>query len=150
MGSLISSCTHIYSPKGLYQYIHQNISLSIPIRNNLNHKCRLPITNDRNSIYLSSVYMRVEGYMYFIRVMLSDQKRFRMLLSCKIRACWKSESLNDICFLRRRKTIINLWPLNHGTVEFYFYPWNKKVLTGIINLATILKQRTEIKFSQNL
>jgi len=88
--------------------------------------------------------------MYFIRVMLSDQKRFRMLLSCKIRACWKSESLNAICFLRRRKTIINLWPLNHGTVEFYFYPWNKKVLTGIINLATILKQRTEIKFSQNL
>jgi len=116
----------------------------------LNHKCRLAITNDRNSIYLSIVYMRVEGYMYFIRVMLSDQKRFRMLLSCKIRACWKSESLNAICFLRRRKTIINLWPLNHGTVEFYFYPWNKKVLTRIINLATILKQRTEIKFSQNL
>jgi hypothetical protein len=73
----------------------------------LNYKCRLAIINDGNNIHLSSVHMRVEDYMYFIRVMLSDQKRFRLLLLDNIRACWKLESLNAICFLRRRKAIIN-------------------------------------------
>jgi len=32
----------------------------------VNHKCRLAISIDRNNIHLSSVYVRVEAYMYFI------------------------------------------------------------------------------------
>ena len=111
---------------------------------------RLTIINDRNNIHLSSVYMSAEAYMYFIGVMLYDQKRFRLLLLCNIRACWKSESLNAICFLRRRKTIINLWALNHGTVEFYFYPWNKKALTGIINLGSWVFYLVMNGYSQQL
>ena len=40
--------------------------INIKNMSSVNHKCRLAISIDRNNIHLSSVYMRVEAYMYFI------------------------------------------------------------------------------------
>ena len=134
-------------PSSLKQ-LQARTSLTSKNRSSVNHKCRLAISIDRNNIHLSSVYMRVEAYRYFIRVMLSNQIRIRLLLLCNIRACRKSESLNSICCIRRRKAIINLWQLNHEIVKFYLYPWNKKFYVNwnsqITTWADLMRSRGKI------
>ena len=96
--------------------------INIKNMSSVNHKCRLAISIDRNNIHLSSVYMRVEAYMYFIfiRVMLSDQKRFRLLhfvFFCFFLVYKKERTIPYNAQMGSRRLIFS-WNCNVCTISF--------------------------------